>query len=117
MKQTIRVIANKSTVALYILSRTVGVSYDKLICLYEIYKEDVFFFFHILEGGKVTLGENVKCFPEERVFEKVFSRARTILDALNGFERSIRRYDMKFYRELERMYKNGQFYIEVDCGQ
>ena len=115
MSNQIRVLANKSTVALYILGRQIGVSYDQMICLYEIYKEDVFYFFHVLEGKKISFENGNKYFPEEAVFEKVFTRANNILHALQGIESNIRRYDMKYYRELEKMYRNGQLYWEVEC--
>ena len=78
MSKQIRVLANKSTVALYILGRQIGVSYDQMICLYEIYKEDVFYFFHVLEGKKISFENGNKYFPEEAVFEKVFTRSQKI---------------------------------------
>lgn len=114
MTSTMTVMANKSTTSLYLLSRIVKLDYVKLLCLYQVYHEDVFYLFHILEGDEIQFSSGVnKDIPTERDLEKLFSRAIIILDALKGYERRIRRYDMKYYRELEKLYKNGLYIVEV----
>ena len=117
MKETISVVATKSTTALYLLSRIVNVDYDKLVCLYEIYKEDIFCIFFMLSGENIKFENGTtKYFPDDKIFGKIFERAQNILEALQGYPRQIRRYDMKYYRSLESMYRNGKYIVEVDNG-
>ena len=105
---------NKSTVALYILHKLLNIDFIKLVCLYEVYKEDIFFLFMILENTKVKFKDNTIQFLDKSDLLKLFKRADSIYNWLLYKDSNVKRYDIKICRELEKIYQKGQFIIEVD---
>lgn len=105
---------NRSTIALYILHKLLGIDFVKLVCLYEVYKEDIFFLFMILEGTNVVFADNTIKFLDKTELTKLFERAENIHKWLLYKTSNVKRYDIKICRELEKIYQKGQFIIEKE---
>ena len=96
------------------MHKLLNIDFLKLVCLYEVYKEDIFFLFTVLENTKVEFKDNTIQFLDKSELLKLFERAKNIYNWLLYKNCEVKRYDIKICRELEKMYQKGQFIIEVE---
>lgn len=105
---TLNIPVNRTTCVLFYFSRAFNLDFSYLYFLYKKFGEDVFYFFYMLSGKKISI-------PKEEKFIAMFQSADSVFEKItkNPDKTLTKALDLEVYSQLVDSLNNDTMEIEL----